>query len=116
MYGLNALDASFGWEKILDLPTLENEFINIEYVSANPTGPLHAAHARGAVVGDTLARLLKKVGFRVCKEYYVNDAGTQVDTLAKSTHLRYLEALGQEIGPSRTGSIRANILKKWGRH
>ena len=77
----------------------KKEFINIEYVSANPTGPLHAAHARGAVVGDTLARLLKKVGFRVCKEYYVNDAGAQVDILAKSTHLRYLEALGQEIGP-----------------
>ena len=91
-----------------------NEFINIEYVSANPTGPLHAAHARGAVVGDTLARLLKKVGFRVCKEYYVNDAGTQVDILAKSTHLRYLEALGQEIGPIPDGLYPGEYLKEVG--
>ena len=68
--------------------------INIEYVSANPTGPLHAAHARGAVVGDALARLLKKVGYDVCKEYYINDAGSQVDILAQSTFLRYQEVLG----------------------
>ena len=68
--------------------------INIEYVSANPTGPLHAAHARGAVVGDALARLLKKAGYDVCKEYYINDAGSQVDILAQSTFLRYQEALG----------------------
>jgi len=92
----------------------KNEFINIEYVSANPTGPLHAAHARGAVVGDTLARLLKKVGFRVCKEYYVNDAGTQVDILAKSTHLRYLEALGHEIGPIPDGLYPGEYLKEVG--
>ena len=62
--------------------------INIEYVSANPTGPLHAAHARGAVVGDALARLLMKTGYEVCKEYYINDAGSQVDILGKSTFLR----------------------------
>ncbi len=68
--------------------------INIEYVSANPTGPLHAAHARGAVVGDALARLLKKAGYDVCKEYYINDAGSQVDILAQSTFLRYQEVLG----------------------
>ena len=92
----------------------KNEFINIEYVSANPTGPLHAAHARGAVVGDTLARLLKKVGFRVCKEYYVNDAGTQVDILAKSAHLRYLEALGQEIGLIPDGLYPGEYLKEVG--
>ena len=92
----------------------KNEFINIEYVSANPTGPLHAAHARGAVVGDTLARLLKKVGYRVCKEYYVNDAGTQVDILAKSTHLRYLEALGHEIGTIPDGLYPGEYLKEVG--
>jgi len=92
----------------------KNEVINVEYVSANPTGPLHAAHARGAVVGDTLARLLKKVGFRVCKEYYVNDAGTQVDILAKSTHLRYLEALGHEIGPIPDGLYPGEYLKEVG--
>jgi arginyl-tRNA synthetase len=75
-----------------------NERVNVEYVSANPTGPLHMGHCRGAVVGDSLARLLEAAGFRVTKEYYVNDAGAQVDTLARSVHLRYREALGEEIG------------------
>ena len=75
-----------------------NERVNVEYVSANPTGPLHMGHCRGAVVGDSLARLLEATGFRVTKEYYVNDAGAQVDTLARSLHMRYLEALGQDIG------------------
>ena len=70
--------------------------INIEYVSANPTGPLHAAHARGAVVGDALARLLMKTGYEVCKEYYINDAGSQVDILGQSTFLRYQEILGDD--------------------
>ena len=70
--------------------------INIEYVSANPTGPLHAAHARGAVVGDALARLLMKTGYEVCKEYYINDAGSQVDILGQSTFLRYQEVLGDD--------------------
>lgn len=70
--------------------------INIEYVSANPTGPLHAAHARGAVVGDALALLLKKTGHEVCKEYYINDAGSQVDILGQSTFLRYKEVLGDD--------------------
>ncbi len=70
--------------------------INIEYVSANPTGPLHAAHARGAVIGDALARLLMKTGYEVCKEYYINDAGSQVDILGKSTFLRYQEILGDD--------------------
>jgi arginyl-tRNA synthetase len=75
-----------------------NERVNVEYVSANPTGPLHMGHCRGAVVGDSLARLLEVAGFRVTKEYYVNDAGAQVDTLARSVHLRYREALGEDIG------------------
>ncbi|MFM9844633.1 MAG: arginine--tRNA ligase [Dongiaceae bacterium] len=71
--------------------------VNVEYVSANPTGPLHVAHARGAVYGDALASLLAKAGHSVTKEYYINDAGTQVDVLARSTHLRYREALGEAI-------------------
>ena len=72
--------------------------INVEYVSANPTGPLHVGHARGAVVGDALANLLAHMGFAVTREYYVNDAGAQVDTLARSVHARYREACGEAIG------------------
>jgi len=75
-----------------------NERVNVEYVSANPTGPMHVGHCRGAVVGDALARVLEAAGFRVTKEYYLNDAGAQVDVLARSLHLRYREALGQDIG------------------
>jgi arginyl-tRNA synthetase len=71
--------------------------VNVEYVSANPTGPMHMGHCRGAVVGDALAGLLEFAGHRVTKEYYVNDAGAQVDVLARSVHMRYLEALGQDI-------------------
>ncbi|TAN47267.1 MAG: arginine--tRNA ligase, partial [Rhodospirillales bacterium] len=77
----------------------QGQKVNIEYVSANPTGPMHIGHARGAVVGDALAALLEKAGFEVCREYYINDAGAQVDVLARSIHLRYREALGDEIGP-----------------
>jgi len=72
--------------------------VNVEYVSANPTGPMHMGHCRGAVVGDALASLLEFAGHDVIREYYINDAGGQVDTLARSAHLRYREALGQEIG------------------
>ena len=72
--------------------------VNVEYVSANPTGPLHAAHARGAVLGDAIAGLLEFCGWDVTREYYINDAGAQVDTLARSAHLRYCEALGRKIG------------------
>ncbi|MGP1353945.1 MAG: arginine--tRNA ligase [Parasphingopyxis sp.] len=72
--------------------------VNVEYVSANPTGPMHMGHVRGAVVGDALANLLEYAGYDVIREYYVNDAGGQVDTLARSVHLRYREALGEEIG------------------
>jgi len=68
--------------------------VNIEYVSANPTGPMHVGHARGAVFGDVLARLLKKVGYEVTKEYYVNDAGAQIDALVQALQFRYFEALG----------------------
>ncbi len=76
----------------------QGEAINIEYVSANPTGPLHVGHARGAIVGDVLANLLAFTGFNVTKEYYINDAGGQVATLARSVYLRYRQALGDEIG------------------
>jgi arginyl-tRNA synthetase len=72
--------------------------VNVEYVSANPTGPMHMGHCRGAVVGDALAALLEHVGHPVTREYYVNDAGGQVDVLARSVHLRYREALGETIG------------------
>ncbi len=72
--------------------------VNVEYVSANPTGPMHMGHCRGAVVGDALATLLEYAGYAVTREYYVNDAGGQVDTLARSVHLRYREALGEAIG------------------
>ena len=72
--------------------------VNVEYVSANPTGPLHVGHARGTVVGDALANLLAHMGFAVTREYYVNDAGAQVDTLARSVHTRYREACGEAIG------------------
>lgn len=70
--------------------------VNVEYVSANPTGPLHVGHARGAVFGDALSALLAKAGYAVTKEYYINDAGSQVDSLARALHFRYLEALGKK--------------------
>ena len=72
--------------------------VNVEYVSANPTGPMHVGHCRGAVFGDALANLLDFAGWKVTREYYINDAGAQVDVLARSAHLRYLEAMGEDIG------------------
>jgi arginyl-tRNA synthetase len=79
--------------------TLGNgEKVNVEYVSANPTGPLHIGHARGAVVGDALALLLQKAGYNVTREYYINDAGAQVEKVARSAYLRYREACGEAIG------------------
>lgn len=75
-----------------------NEKVNVEYVSANPTGPLHVGHCRGAVFGDALATLLEYVGYNVAKEYYINDAGGQINTLAQSAYHRYLEALGENVG------------------
>jgi arginyl-tRNA synthetase len=88
-----------------------DERVNVEYVSANPTGPLHMGHCRGAVVGDSLARILEAAGFRVTKEYYVNDAGAQVDTLARSLYLRYREALGEDIGEIPEGLYPGDYLK-----
>ncbi|MDR1597521.1 MAG: arginine--tRNA ligase, partial [Holosporales bacterium] len=75
------------------------ETVHVEFVSANPTGPMHAGHVRNAVLGDTIASLLSKVGFNVYREYYVNDAGSQVDCLARSVYLRYTEALGEPLPP-----------------
>jgi arginyl-tRNA synthetase len=75
----------------------QDKRVNVEYVSANPTGPMHIGHARGAVVGDALANLLQKAGYDVVREYYINDAGGQVDVLARSVYLRYLEAYGEHI-------------------
>jgi arginyl-tRNA synthetase len=71
--------------------------VNVEYVSANPTGPMHMGHCRGAVVGDALCTLLESAGYKVIREYYVNDAGAQVDVLARSVHVRYREALGETV-------------------
>ena len=91
-----------------------DERVNVEYVSANPTGPLHLGHCRGAVVGDSLARILEAAGFRVTKEYYLNDAGAQVDTLARSLHLRYREALGEDIGAIPEGLYPGDYLRPVG--
>ena len=89
--------------------------VNVEYVSANPTGPMHVGHGRGAVMGDALAALLEKVGFAVTREYYINDAGAQVDMLARSAYLRYREALGEEIGAIPEGLYPGEYLKETGR-
>jgi arginyl-tRNA synthetase len=88
--------------------------VNIEYVSANPTGPMHMGHCRGAVVGDALASLLAFTGHRVVREYYVNDAGGQVDVLARSAHLRYLEALDRDVGDIPEGLYPGDYLKPVG--
>lgn len=88
--------------------------VNVEYVSANPTGPMHMGHCRGAVVGDALATLLEYAGYKVTREYYINDAGGQVDVLARSAHLRYREALGEDIGEIPEGLYPGDYLKPVG--
>ncbi|MCB1507762.1 MAG: arginine--tRNA ligase [Hyphomicrobiaceae bacterium] len=88
--------------------------VNVEYVSANPTGPMHVGHCRGAVVGDALASLLAYAGFDVTREYYINDAGAQVDVLARSAFLRYREALGEDIGAIPEGFYPGDYLKPVG--
>jgi arginyl-tRNA synthetase len=90
------------------------ERVNVEYVSANPTGPMHVGHGRGAVVGDALASMLAKAGFAVHREYYINDAGAQVDILAHSLYLRYREALGDEIGAIPDGLYPGDYLVETG--
>jgi arginyl-tRNA synthetase len=92
----------------------KSEPVNVEYVSANPTGPMHVGHCRGAVFGDALANLLTFAGYAVTREYYVNDAGAQVDVLARSAYLRYREALGEEIGPIPEGLYPGDYLKPVG--
>ena len=88
--------------------------INVEYVSANPTGPMHVGHCRGAVFGDALANLLECAGRTVTREYYINDAGTQIDVLARSVFLRYREALGEDIGEIPSGLYPGDYLKPVG--
>ena len=90
------------------------EKVNVEYVSANPTGPMHVGHCRGAVFGDALASLLTFAGYEVAREYYINDAGAQVDVLARSAHLRYREALGENIGAIPDGLYPGDYLKPVG--
>ena len=102
------LEASVWLDELRDIAAQSDDYgrsnlgngktVNVEYVSANPTGPMHMGHCRGAVVGDALANLLQFAGYKVTREYYVNDAGGQVDVLARSAHLRYREALGEAIG------------------
>jgi arginyl-tRNA synthetase len=88
--------------------------VNVEYVSANPTGPMHVGHGRGAVYGDALATLLDAAGFNVSREYYINDAGAQVDVLARSAFHRYREALGRDVGPVGEGLYPGDYLKPVG--
>jgi arginyl-tRNA synthetase len=92
----------------------QGEKVNVEYVSANPTGPMHIGHCRGAVFGDALANLLAFAGYAVTREYYINDAGAQVDVLARSVYLRYREALGEDIGQIPEGLYPGDYLKPVG--
>ncbi len=118
------LSDGFWWVRLADLLRAgpdwggsrlgEGRTVNVEYVSANPTGPLHLGHVRGAVFGDVLASLLETVGYKVTREYYINDAGAQIDILARSTHLRYLEALGETIGAIPEGLYPGDYLKDVG--
>jgi arginyl-tRNA synthetase len=91
-----------------------SEKVNVEYVSANPTGPMHVGHCRGAVFGDALVSLLIFAGYEVTREYYINDAGAQVDVLARSAYLRYREALGENIGEIPEGLYPGDYLKPVG--
>lgn len=122
---INLRLAASAWQRILPVILREGiafgdstlgagKKINVEYVSANPTGPLHIGHARGAVYGDAMARLLSKAGYDVTKEYYTNDAGAQVEVLAKSVLLRYREALGEAIGEIPEGLYPGEYLKEVG--
>lgn len=89
---------SINQENEIGLPNLGNNIkVNIEYASPNPTGPMHVGHTRGAIFGDVMAKLMQKVGYDVLKEYYINDAGGQINTLLKSAYIRYLQALGEDI-------------------
>jgi arginyl-tRNA synthetase len=112
------------WQKLITAIVVDGETygrgaarpdrVNVEYVSANPTGPMHVGHCRGAVLGDALANLLAFSGYPVTREYYINDAGGQVDVLARSAHLRYREALGETIGEIPEGLYPGDYLKPLG--
>jgi arginyl-tRNA synthetase len=112
------------WQKLITAIVVDGETygrgavradrVNVEYVSANPTGPMHVGHCRGAVLGDALANLLAFSGYPVTREYYINDAGGQVDVLARSVHLRYREALGEAIGDIPEGLYPGDYLKPLG--
>lgn len=114
------LKPSFWHQKLKEILEAGNSFgcatigsgknMNVEYVSVNPTGPMHAGHGRVAIVGDAIAALMKKAGYSVTKEYYINDGGGQAITLAKSTYLRYLEALGEDIGEIPAGMYPGDYL------
>ena len=118
------LDEQIWRDEVLTIATLGEGYgrssmgagtrVNVEYVSANPTGPMHMGHCRGAVVGDALAGLLEFSGHDVTREYYVNDAGGQVDTLARSAHIRYREALGEDVGEIPEGLYPGDYLKSIG--
>ncbi len=115
------LDATLWTDELLEIAAQGDDYgrsnwgagrtVNVEYVSANPTGPMHMGHCRGAVVGDALAELLAFAGHKVIKEYYVNDAGGQVDVLARSVHMRYREALGEDIGAIPEGLYPGDYLQ-----
>jgi len=113
------------WPRVLDSALQQGEAYgrstmgsglkaNVEYVSANPTGPLHVGHCRGAVFGDALAELLTVAGYDVTREYYINDAGAQIDTVSRSAYLRYREALGEVIGEIPAGLYPGEYLKPVG--
>jgi arginyl-tRNA synthetase len=114
------LTNDFWYSRLSEVLTLENDYgtstigqgkvVNIEYVSANPTGPMHVGHGRGAIIGDVLSNLAVKVGYNVTKEYYINDAGSQIDVLARSLHIRYLEALGEDVGEISDGLYPGDYL------
>jgi arginyl-tRNA synthetase len=118
------LDPKIWIDELLNIATTRDNYgrsdwgtgrtVNVEYVSANPTGPMHMGHCRGAVVGDALASLLEFAGHAVIREYYVNDAGGQVDVLARSVHLRYREALGEAIGDIPEGLYPGDYLQPIG--
>ena len=103
--GLLADGQNYGRSRIGD-----GRKVNVEYVSANPTGPMHVGHCRGAVVGDALANLMGFAGYSVTKEYIINDAGSQIDVLARSAMLRYREALGEVIGDIPAGLYPGDYL------
>jgi len=119
------LDDSVWWRSLADILAEgtaygasdigAGERVNVEFVSANPTGPMHVGHARGAVVGDVLATLLEKAGYSVVREYYINDAGEQVNVLGRSAFLRYREALGEAVGDIPAGLYPGDYLVPVGR-